>query len=28
MTNNDDLTKKFKMIRDHGAEEKYVPKIV
>jgi len=24
MTNNDELAKKFKMIRDHGAEQKYV----
>lgn len=27
MTNNDDLAKKFKMIRDHGAEQKYIHQI-
>lgn len=27
MTNDDELAKKFKMMRDHGAEEKYVHKI-
>jgi len=26
MTNNDELAKKFKMMRDHGAEEKYIHK--
>lgn len=27
MTNNDELAKKFKMMRDHGAEEKYIHRI-
>jgi dTDP-4-amino-4,6-dideoxygalactose transaminase len=27
MTNDDELAKKFKMMRDHGAEEKYIHKI-
>ncbi len=27
MTNNDELAKKFKMIRDHGAEQKYIHQI-